>query len=252
MAVLVSDRDDYSPEAFPISRRLLLSSAISQAWIEFRWRRYLAAGRGDFISSLPRDSLVLLLMACSRLYSYVGWNLFRPAVRMPGAEPVVRLLNIDLSHLRVYKEGLESGCESIVVIEDDARAVDPETVSLTLLDLIRRNTCTEARFVNLSESISKEVLGVVGILGESNPDQPWVVTCSRPVTNTVCANLFNREFVLGLFSDMMKRGLTPVIPIDWRVNRFILNSWKMGLANERTCTWVAPGIFIQGSMHATE
>jgi hypothetical protein len=171
---------------------------------------------------------------------------------MPGAEPVVRLLNIDLSHLRVYKEALDSGCESIVVIEDDARALDPETVSLTLLDLIRRNTCGEASFINLSESISKEALGVVGILGDSDPDQPSVTTCSRPVTNTVCANLFNREFVLELFRDMMNRGLTPVIPIDWRVNRFIMRAWKMGFLNGHTCTWVEPGVFIQGSMHATD
>lgn len=246
---LVSDRDDYSAEALPVTRRLLLSSALLQAWIEFRWRRYLAEGRGNSLAYLPRDVCVLVLMTGIRVHSYIGWNWFRSGHDMPGATAVIRLLNIDLSHLRVYEEALESGRGAILVIEDDARAVDSELVPRLLLQLLARNNSSEARFVNLSESIDNQSLGVVGILGESDPYDPSVVTCSRPVTNTVCANLFNREFLEQMYVDIVNRGLTPVIPIDWRVNRFIMSAWKSGLINERTCVWVAPGVFVQGSMH---
>ncbi len=250
---LISDRDDYSADVFPITRSRLLSSALFQAWLEFRWRRYLARGRADSLSSLPRDAAVLAVMSARRLHSYLGFNPFRAAARLPGARQVIRLLNIDLSHLRVYRAALQSDAVGVLVIEDDARLIDGEAPFEVLQLLLSTLQADKSEFVNLSESISQAELGVSGILGAPKFPEGFegiaIIACSRPVTNTVCANLFSRRFVEMLVSDIEKRGLFPVIPIDWRLNRMIMEEWKSGGLNSTICTWTTPGIFVQGSMH---
>ncbi len=41
---VISARDDYDPRRFPLTRGLVVRSAIAQARLEYRWRRYPAAG----------------------------------------------------------------------------------------------------------------------------------------------------------------------------------------------------------------
>jgi hypothetical protein len=252
---LVSDRDDYSAADFPITRSRLLSSAVFQAWLEFRWRRYLARGRANSLSSLPRDVAVLAVMSIRRVHSYLGPNPFRPAVHMPGARQVIRLLNIDLSHLRVYQAALQANSPGVLVIEDDARLDAGDRAYVALSILLSRIEMNEPSIVNLSESISVTELGVEGIVDSPSSlvgvEGIGISSCSRPVTNTVCANLFSRRFVELLVSDIEKRGLLPVIPIDWRLNRMIMDEWKSGGLDATSCAWITPGIFVQGSMHSS-
>ena len=250
---LISDRDDYSSVEFPLTRARLAASAAFQAWLEFRWRRYLAHARAHANVSLPRDGVVLAAMAVRRLHSYLGWNPFRSAARMPGAAQVIRLLNIDLSHLRVYRAALESHAGAILVIEDDARIRDHSNAFTVLKALLDRLRVNNPEFVNLSESLSLQELGVSGIVGQPESCEgvfdAQVCRCLRPVTNTVCAVLFSRSCVEQLVADIDRRELWPVIPIDWRLNRMILDGWKSGDLNSTSCTWISPGIFVQGSMH---
>lgn len=250
---LISDRDDYSAADYPVTRSLLLSSALFQAWLEFRWRRYVARGRAASLPSLPRDAAVLVVMSARRLHSYLGLNPFRSASRMPGARQVIRLLNIDLSHLRVYKSVLQSDASSALVIEDDARLTGHETAFAVLTSVLARLDPHTPGLVNLSESISHTELGVSEILGQPEAidgiEGIGVSTCSRPVTNTVCANLFSRRFLELLVASMEKHGLRPVIPIDWRLNRMIMDEWESGRLDSTSCTWIIPGVFVQGSMH---
>jgi hypothetical protein len=250
---LISDRDDYSPTEHPLTRTRLLASALFQAKLEFQWRRYLAHGRPSSFLSLPRDVAILMVMSARRVRAYLGLNPFLPAVQMPGAPQVIRLLNIDLSHLRVYRAALQSKATGVLVIEDDAQQTGGDEAMDVLAYLLSRLEMVRPELVNLSESISMTALGVSGIVAEKTVfegiDGMGLCSCTRPVTNTVCANLFNRRFIELLVSDIDKRDLWPVIPIDWRLNRMILDEWNAGTLDASSCSWVSPGIFIQGSMH---
>jgi hypothetical protein len=173
---------------------------------------------------------------------------------MPGAPQVIRLLNIDLSHLRVYRAALESHAGAILVIEDDAWIRDDSNAFAVLKTLLYRLRVNDPEFVNLSESLSLQELGVSEIVGQPEACDDLVgaqvCSCLRPVTNTVCAVLFSRSCVELLIADIDRRKWWPVIPIDWRLNRMILDGWKSGTLDAMSCSWVTPGIFLQGSMHS--
>jgi hypothetical protein len=156
--------------------------------------------------------------------------------------------------MRIYREALESKAVWILVIEDDARSVGNGFLSGKADEILAKDQIEEIRFVNLSESITPEELGVAGILqtsiDEKGDHDHSLATCSRPITNTVCANVFSRGFVNALVTNIESHGLSPVIPIDWRLNRMIMDEWSTGKLDSTSCSWVVPGIFLQGSMHS--
>lgn len=235
----VSDRNDYSAQAYPISRGTLLAAAQAQVKLEHEWRVFIAQSSG------------LSPNKFSEQYLYQGMRLKRSVAALkgensPAAKAYQRLINIDLSHHRVLTQGINAGAKAVVILEDDASLTDPRRIDdLALVTKKAHEVKTD--FVSLSESISAPELGIERILkrGDSvefNSDC-HVIELDTPVTNTVCANYYSREFAIKFQSHISPECLTPVKPIDWRLNEVML-------ANPNTtCWWVQPGIFVQGSMH---
>jgi hypothetical protein len=229
----VSDRDDYDPVARPIDAATVQRAAIYQADLEFRWRRYLVDSGARGRSALG-DRLVRRVMRRRRL------------ARLQPAD-LIRLLNIDLSHLRVMTAGIESGAPWTLALEDDARVDDVETAARQIAGILEVSAEHGAAMVNLSESIGVQRLGVEGLLDTPVADVEGVavVPARVPLTNTVCAVLYGRDPLVLLRDRIEEAGLDPVVPIDWRVNDVILDSPAL-LA---PCLWAVPGVFRQGSMH---
>ena len=65
--LLVSDRDDFRAEDFPLSRADLARSAVYEADLEYRWRRYLADGGGRPARSRLADEAVRIAMTAKRV-----------------------------------------------------------------------------------------------------------------------------------------------------------------------------------------
>ncbi len=65
--LLVSDRDDFRAEDFPLSRADLARSAAYEADLEYRWRRYLADGGGRPARSRLADEAVRVAMTAKRV-----------------------------------------------------------------------------------------------------------------------------------------------------------------------------------------
>ena len=237
--LLVSDRDDFRAEDFPLSRADLARSAAYEADLEYRWRRYLADGGGRPARSPLADQAVRLAMT---------------AKRVAGADrsAAVRLLNIDLSHLRVMDAAVDAGATWTLVLEDDAQVPDVPACAAALASVLDAVEGTPVQFVNLSESLPLDRLGVEGLLAGSAP-AGWpagLVSAVRPVTNTVCANLYRTTFLRSVAEGIRQRGLVPVAPIDWRVNEQIMRMWNAGVLCADSCAWTRPGLFLQGSIHA--
>jgi hypothetical protein len=170
-----------------------------------------------------------------------------------NSRSLARLANIDLSHLRVLKEGVASGADWVLIIEDDAQFADPvRTAGVlgTVLEFLGHPT--RSIFVNLSESIDTGDLRVDGIVSAGNSmlaltNGSELLEISPAISNTVCANIYSLDFASEFASAIEVQGILPSVPIDWRLNQLIMQDRETPVE----CYWVTPGLFLQGSMHAT-
>jgi GR25 family glycosyltransferase involved in LPS biosynthesis len=161
------------------------------------------------------------------------------------------LANIDLSHLRVLKEGVTSGADWVLIIEDDAQFADPVRTAGALGTVFEfLGHPARSIFVNLSESIDTVELRVEGIVSAGNPvlalsNGSELLEISPAVSNTVCANVYSLDFARDFASAIEVQGILPSVPIDWRLNQLIMEDRVTPVE----CYWVKPGLFLQGSMH---
>jgi hypothetical protein len=237
---LVSDRNDYSSTDYPVTRESLVKAATAQSVLERDWREFINDRAGGGIVTKMRNHAV-----------YFGMRGKRTLAALQGEDSAAvksyqRLINIDLSHLRVLNAGIDSGATGIVILEDDASIAHQDLIEdfARVLTISREK---EIDFVNLSQSISAPKLGIGAILSRAQSinlsDRVTVLELDTPLTNTVCANYYSSNFAKIFRDHISPPNLTPVKPIDWRLNEVML-------AHPNTRTWwVSPGIFLQGSMH---
>ena len=241
---LVSGRDDYTGDNFPISTDSLTLAAKAQSQLERDWRLFLLSRAG-----FAAPTRLAKQAATHVLYQLMLFKRFRGAKGGSGSQAAKayrRLINIDLSHRRILEEGLKAGASVILILEDDASELNVQQVQV-LADVIRLASDQGVDFINLSESISLHDLGVTRILSRGtiipgvNDNQ--VIAMDTPVTNTVCANIYGANFATLFASYLSEDRLTPVIPIDWRLNQVLMEH------PDTRCWWIQPGLFLQRSMH---
>lgn len=169
---------------------------------------------------------------------------------MSGKTPdAVRLLNIEMSHRHLLRQGLDTGTSHILILEDDAHCDDVSDLASGIQGLLAAEHSPD--LVNLSYSFSISELSV-GHLFSPDSTINWlgtrqrkILTSSKLVTNTVCALMYSRTFAQELLEVFEQLPLFPVLPIDWKVNKAIMQlDWS-----ERQCWWVEPPPITQGSMH---
>lgn len=242
--ILVSDRDDYTSENFPISTDSLKLAATAQSQLERDWRLFLLSRAG-----LTAPTRFAKQATTYVLYQLMLFKRFRGAKGGRGSQAAKayrRLINIDLSHRRILEEGLKAGASVILILEDDASELNVQQVQV-LADVIRLASDQGVDFINLSESISLHDLGVTRILSRGTVipgvHENQAIAMDTPVTNTVCANIYGAIFATLFASYLSEDRLTPVIPIDWRLNQVLMEH------PDTRCWWIQPGLFLQRSMH---
>ena len=234
MAVNTADLLDES--VVPVTPALVQASLTAELRIDARWARFLGRPRG------PRWWAGQGLRWARR-----GFR----AVRPPSPAMVRRLLNIELSHLDLLRRGLASGAPWILILEDDAMSADVPDLAAGLVGLMASGR--SVGFVNLSRSFDTETLGIDHLLSPSGV--AWagsvprsVLAASRPVTNTVCAIAYEREFLTRLVSVWEALPMTPVLPIDWKLNLALMQMFEDGALGAGACWLVEPAPITQMSM----
>lgn len=167
-----------------------------------------------------------------------------------GTEDRLRLLNIEMAHLNLWRRGLDSGASVIIVIEDDADVQDSDDVAAGLEGLLNASWS----YVNLSLSFGADDLGVTRLLEAC--EATWigsvnrqVLRAKRPVTNTVCALAYRREFLADLLAHWEAMPMEPLLPIDWKMNRALREMVESGVLEADSSLWVEPGPLVQRSLH---
>ena len=251
--VAVRTDDAHDPATLPIDGRMAWECISEQLRLEQRWQRYLR-GQEAARPSI-RDQAVIVFRTMQ-----MAFRLWRPwhgtsAVDAAEIRLVRRLVNIELSHLALMREAVAAGHPWTLILEDDAGASDVEDCAAGLASLMRAGDA-QARpaYVNVSASFSNAELGIDGLL-RAVPDVAWagsrrrvVTQSSRPVTNTVCAVLYRTSFLAELIQVMDRLPLTPVVPIDWKLNVALMEMFQTGELGSGDCWLVEPAPIDQLSM----
>jgi hypothetical protein len=242
VSVQVNTQDFHDEIAIPVDIALIQASLEAQRKLESAWAGYVAAGRA--------------VGATSSVHRCLRWGLRQwRRVRPPDARFVRRLINIELSHVDLLRAGIASGADWILVIEDDAATLDVDDCARGLADLMHQ-TPASVRYVNVSESFSVDTLGISHLLTPV-PNASWaggtarsIVSASRPVTNTVCAILYRSQFAQELLDVFDTLPMTPVVPIDWKLNEAIMRMNDSETLGDGSCWLVTPAPIDQLSMRS--
>ena len=218
----VSDLDAWAPELLPITSREVARSVEAEIDSEARWRQYVAGGPLNL-----RSRVAFAARLVRRRFRYAPPWRRDASLGDPGPRMVRRLANIELSHLRLMHQAIDSEARWCLILEDDAAAVDPARFTRELLAFMAKaDERGQPVTINLSESFTPDQLGITALLravDEKDPDPPWhLFAADRPITNTVCAVLYRRDYLCRLVGELDAIPLSPVIPIDFKVNEAVM------------------------------
>lgn len=230
------------PWLIEINDAAVQRSLSEQLRLEFRWASFLRTPFGF------RNWVRPLMLGLGRL---------RRVAKPPHPSSLRRLLNIELSHVDLWQRGLRSGAPWILILEDDA-FVDALDDLVEGLDRFMREANAVA-FVNLSESFGHKALHI-GHLLKPHSSLEWdgrfpriFETSERPVTNTVCAILYQRDFLGQLLTMWSEMPVDPIVPIDWKLNQALMLMHAEGHFADGACgasLCVTPAPIVQGSMRS--
>lgn len=238
--VQVNTRNLHDPDSLPIDDSVVQETLSAELRLQGEWASYLRAGGSPSLVDAAR-SLVRGARRTIRRF------------RSPSPASVRRLVNIELSHLDLMRGGLASGAEWVLILEDDAFAPDLDDCVRGLVALMR-DCPANTDYVNVSQSFTNAELGIDHLLSSISAPA-WdgsvprkLLSASRPVTNTVCAILYRGEFLSALVEAMDELPMTPVVPIDWKLNIALMNLFGSGRLRDGSCLLVEPAPIDQMSM----
>lgn len=221
------------------------ASITAELSLEKQWREYV---RGGQLPLLTRAAFSLRKAVRARKFVTKGKS--TSGAVDAGERMIFRLANIELAHMAIIDLALESEARWVLILEDDAKSLDVIHLAKNLCEFVAwvDNAHANLGTINLSESFSLSQLGIEHLLKPMELPAgvtDWqVFISSRHVTNTVCAVLYRREFLLALATEMKQIPLKPVVPIDFKVNAALMKSGSQ-LPGE---TWVcSPAPIVQGS-----
>ena len=235
-SIAINTANLHDPDALPVDEALLQASLTAEIDSAVAWDDYL--GRTG-----TRVRAGHALRRARR-----AWRRLSP----PSPALVTRLLNIELSHIDLMRRGLTEKADWLLIIEDDASTSDLDDCADGLLGLMRTAPAA-LQFANVSESFPLPALGIEHLL--THVEMPWrgtrnrdILGADRPVTNTVCAILYRADFVRRLLAQFEQLPMTPVLPIDWKLNEALMAMHRRGELGAGSCWLVSPAPIDQLSM----
>lgn len=235
--VQINTSDLFNQNSFPLTPKMARDSVWREIQLESDWFHFLKK---------PRRLAHLIRIAGRQSRFLLNWRSNSETTELR------RLLNIEYSHVDLYRAALKCGSDWAVILEDDAYSSDPVALATCLNQLM--NVKMPPRLINLSSSYSLEEIGISHLMSGAQqhisefPNECSVLQSQRPATNTVCAIAFRTEFLAHVLADFDSRPAEPVVPIDWKLNAALMRLWDAKLIGPNECWFVEPAPIIQLSM----
>jgi hypothetical protein len=160
-------------------------------------------------------------------------------------------VNIELAHLNLMQAAVDCGSTWALIVEDDARIADPHGFAEALASFVEtHSSADQPLYVNVSQSFADPL----GISKHLHPVGAWdgatsELAADRALTNTVCAVLYRTAFLVPLLAALRSIPISPVLPIDWKLNAALLKLTDQRILGPGDCWFLSPGPIMQGSMH---
>lgn len=250
--LVVRTEDAHDEAVLPLTTEVVRESLREKFRVERSWQGYLHQGGPEgTLARLRRRAALTFWQGQQEATLLEPWR--RELVPTSTAvRSVRRLVNIELSHVALLREAVTSGSDWALVLEDDAATSDIDDCSVGLVGLMS-DSGTAPAYVNISQSHTYAELGIEHLLSDSGarwhgPVHRRILRSSRPVTNTVCAILYRTSFAQLLLAEFDALPMTPVVPIDWKLNLALMRMHGGGLLPEGSCWVVDPAPIDQLSM----
>jgi len=227
-----------------LSREAVLASIHAELEAERRWMQ--------FQNSTPvslKDSIVIRLREHFRRWKYARRS---PNSTRAGRAMLLRLANIEASHVRLLHEAAESGAQWALIAEDDAFTTNVTELAHALnRHLAEWDTATQPKFINISRSFPLEQLRLRQALSDEGAwdSSARILSAAVPFTNTVCAIVYRGAFLADLNRELHGIPMEPIVPIDWKLNLAIMQAAAKGQLTAGDCYVIDPAPVLQGSMH---
>jgi len=205
-----------------------------------------------FLFNIEQIGLIIshfLHSLCSFIFALLNHK-FYTSFRMK----LVRQSNISSGHINIMKQSLKSSKKFVLILEDDFLIEDIESIN-EMLKFIKSTNIANSKLqvINLSKSFSYQELGfrnfVKDTVVNTNFPSQSIDILKYPVTNTVCATLYNVDFLNKLIGELERIKMLSIIPIDHKINIALNKLIKNGIIDKECYGSSNPGIFIQGSLH---
>ncbi len=226
---------DQSP--FQLTARMARDSVRTEIELESAWRSYLGEPK-----RIRQQTRIAARYAKFRL----KWRAHSELTELR------RLLNIEYSHVDLYRSAVASAAQWAIILEDDSSTSDLGDLVEGILGLLRSEM--SAKLVNLSASFSMAEIGVQHLL-TVDPAAQWDGTSARvtyqskrPATNTVCAIAFRTDFLAQILADFDAQPAHLIVPIGWKLNATLMRLWDAGAIGVNECWFVEPAPIVQLSM----
>ncbi len=226
----------------PVTNKMTRASLTAQLQLQLRWSRFLK--QPSRLSAWAKRR-VHWLKTAGQIF------------RSPGPQATKRLLNIEMSHLELLRNGVLREADWILILEDDAFSQDVSDCASGFAAIMTSESF-KPKYVNVSQSFSATELGITHLL-RIVEGSTWqgsatrtLLAADRPVTNTVCAILYRGDFAAKLLSAIGDLPLEPVVPIDWKLNLALMELFSTGELVPGDCWLVDPAPIVQMSMHTME
>lgn len=245
--VSIHEDDHHEASLVPLTRSSVTASINAELGLEQRWRSY--------VDPEASGTTLALIMGLRRAYRMLRlappWS-SRTSATPAGARMLTRLVNIELAHLHLLHQAVESRATWALIVEDDATLGDPRAFATALVAFMSEHGAdAQPDYVNVSRSFEDAELGIASHLTPVGAWSPTVrmLAADRPLTNTVCAILYRGTFLQDLVPALDAIPVQPVLPIDWKLNAALLALADAGRLGPGSCWFLDPGPIAQGSMH---
>jgi len=151
-------------------------------------------------------------------------------------------LSLTDKHIRAWDNFLDSDSKLLICLEDDAIFVDDSNFGI-LEAIVKVRNCDAPSYVDLAGGFDINAIGLGRLFDHQDGRHLYF---RKPVTNTTCGYMLNREIVMLFRKIVLNNPLFRLYPADWLINKLLIELENSKVLTK--CFHTFPTVLQHGSM----